>query len=716
MLSQAAATVGVVARQSRSGRARNRRAVKGQKPVENVDELGAVIEGPAGPERRVLRDLEIPSDLAALRVGELTADQIYRLLENTQEGGIRLSFAGKEAARQITGRVRPRVVTPVARYSFGDEQSRVDNLLIDGDNLQSMVTLYKYRGQVDLIVADPPYNTGLDFRYNDKWDSDPNDDGIGDLVKVDDGERQTKWLKFMWARLLMMESMLKPGGVLAVCIDQRELFRLGQMLNELFDPENRLAIINWQKAAAPKNDKNHVSSTTEYVLVYAKSADESITRRLPRAEESYSRYKNVDDDPKGLWREHDLTARTPTLKDQYGIQSPFTGTIHYPSGSRSWAHPKRNIRSWLEEWGVVYVERDIGDGRAKALMVSGGTAVDASRQGEIKRLRTIDGIVPKAAIKRAEERLAQGAWPFVWFGLEGLGGPRPKKYLEAVRKGFVPTTYWARDEDEDLLHLGSTSWEWEQSGMSQSGVKELTAIVGPGHGFDTVKPMQLISKIIQIWCPENGLVMDPFAGSGTTGHAVQYLNFHGGASRRFILIEQGRPAQGDRYAKTLTSVRLRNAFSGKWATGDAEAIGGGFTFERLSGRIDGDAILKMRRAEMRETVIFAHYAEGRRRKDSLHPVPADDDRFRYLVAHNDDDEGFFLVWGGPDSNTDLTKDVYASIVDEARKAELKLGRYHVYARRWVYQRKTTSFYQIPDFILASFGLDTRSEPFTEGEE
>ena len=79
-----------------------------------------------------------------------------------------------------------------------------------------MVTLYKYRGQVDLILTDPPYNTGKDFRYNDRWDEDPNDDGLGDLVDVEDTARHTKWLKFRSPRLQMMKAMLKPGGGLAI--------------------------------------------------------------------------------------------------------------------------------------------------------------------------------------------------------------------------------------------------------------------------------------------------------------------------------------------------------------------------------------------------------------------------------------------------------------------------------------------------------------------
>jgi adenine-specific DNA-methyltransferase len=151
-------------------------------------------------------------------------------------------------------------------------------------------------------------------------------------------------------------------------------------------------------------------------------------------------------------------------------------------------------------------------------------------------------------------------------------------------------------------------------------------------------------------------------------------------------------------------------------TGSREPLGGGFTYKRLSGKIDGEAVLHMERADMRDTVVFSHYGEGRRRKDNLCPVDPDiSDNYRYLVAYNSDEEGFFLVWDGPDKNTDLTREVYATIAEEAKRAKLKLGRYHVYARRWIYQRKTTSFYQIPDHILASFGLDVRSEPFADEE-
>src|SRR5437879_2071637 len=185
-------------------------------------------------------------DAQRVDLEKLSRDELIELLETQLEGGIRISFSGKANARSLARRVRPRVYRPIAKYSAGDADERSENLVIEGDNLQAMATLYRYRNQVDLVIADPPYNTGKDFRYNDKWEDDPNDSGLGEIVTEDDTARHTKWMRFMWPRLQMMKEMLKPEGVLAICIDHRELFHLGQMLDELFDDKNRVAIINWQ--------------------------------------------------------------------------------------------------------------------------------------------------------------------------------------------------------------------------------------------------------------------------------------------------------------------------------------------------------------------------------------------------------------------------------------------------------------------------------------
>lgn len=640
----------------------------------------------------------------------LPVEQLIEMIREKTGAGVNLSFPGKVLARQLGRRVRPRNQRTVKAHSAGDEHGRSQNLVIEGDNLQALASLYRERGQIDMILTDPPYNTGGDFRYNDKWDKDPNDPDMGEFVGSDDPAKHTKWMKFMYPRLQMMRAMLKPSGVLAICIDSRELFHLGQMLDELFGEENRLAIINWEKASAPKNDKNHVASTTEYVLVYAKDEARARTGTLPRGEESYDRYKNPDDDPRGLWREHDLTARTPSAKDQYGIQSPFDGTIHYPSGTRSWAHPKRNIKRWLEEWGVAYTETKIGDGRPAALMVKGGSALASTTTEE--RPRTRPGSVPASATAEATAVLERGQWPFVWWGLKGTGGPRPKKYREAVRKGFVPTTYWSSDEYDEPLALDSTSWDWEQSGLSQTGVKELTAVVGTGHGFETVKPMKLMTKLIQIWCPPEGTVLDAFAGSGTTGHAVLWLNHEQGSDRRFILIEQGRPENGDSYARTLTVDRLRRVVDGNWSSKKHEALGGGFTFKVLEKKVDAKTLLLMERDEMIDTVIASHSSTGSRRAAVLIPVERDSEPYEYLVAKNAADEGIFLVWSGPNASPDLTESVYETITEEAESAGLA-DHYHVYSRRNLLVTDDVTWYQIPDRILSDFGLDVRTESFTE---
>lgn len=629
-------------------------------------------------------------DLSELE--SLPVEQLIAMIREKTGAGVNLSFPGKVIARQLGRRVRPRNQRTVKTYSAGDERGRSRNLVVEGDNLQALASLYRERGQIDMIVTDPPYNTGSDFRYNDKWDKDPNDPDLGEFVGSDDPSKHTKWMKFMYPRLQMMRAMLKPSGVLAICIDSRELFHLGQMLDELFGEENRLAIINWQKTAAPRSDKGGVTATTEYVLVYARDIARARTAALERTDADNRRYSNPDNDSQGLWREGNLTARTWAEKGDFAIQSPFTGELHYPAGEGAWRHPKRNIKVWLQQWGSPYVEKAIGDGKVKALVLKDGFDTDVA--------------------DRAEKRLTEPEWPFIWFGRDGQGRPRTKTYLEQIKKGKVSVTYWADEVFDVPEELGSTSWDFEESGRSSDGSSELTAIVGQGHGFTTVKPLKLMMKLIQLWVPNHGTVLDPFAGSGTTGHAVLALNALSGSDRRFILVEQGRPERGDSYARALTADRLKRVVSGDWDNGKGHALGGGFTFKVLEKRVDAKTLLLMERDEMIDTVIASHSSTGTRRNAVLIPLDDQDEPYTYLVAKNASNEGIYLVWSGPNSNTDLTEEAYEAITEEAASAGLA-DVYHVYSRRNLIVTDDVVWYQIPDRILSDFGLDIRTESFTE---
>ena len=516
----------------------------------------------------------------------------------------------------------------------------------------------------------------------------------------------------MAPRLWMMHEMLRPGGVIAICIDHRELFRLGMLLDDMFDESNRIGIINWQKSYAPRNDQKHLSTATEYVLVYAKNLDRAKTGLLPRTEAMNSRYLSPDGDP-DLWKPGDLTAQGDTSHPTmvYAVQSPFTGELHYPSDGRHWGSEKRRMKVWLELWGSQYAERDLKDGHPKALVIKGAPI---SNEAKFKP----DNPALVAAREAAERIRAAGNWPAAHGRDEGQGTFGMKKYLKNVKQGIVPTTFWSDDDYEEPFEIGSTSWEHEQSGHSQAGINELSAIMGRDHAFDTVKPLRLFKKIIQIWCPSKGVILDAFAGSGTTGHATLELNAESGSGRTFLMIEQGRPEKGDPYARGLTAERVRRAISGIRVdkagkkSRKAEPLPGGFRFARLTQKVDRDAVLALEREEMVDLLLTSHWDQSERSAAYLRRLPAGD--CKYLFAISPRNEGFFLVWTGPGGPTVIDRTTYRAIVEEAQEAKLT-PPFHVYARTMNYSGPHVEFYQIPDRILEKLGFNEATTPFSNAK-
>ena len=647
---------------------------------------------------------------------QLPRSALIRLLQEHEaasrdagKDGIVMSYTGRTAPWQIIRQVKPKLSQIIKKHSVGDEAHQAQNELWDGENLSTMVTLYKHRGQVDLILTDPPYNTGEDFRYNDKWDKDPNDPDLGDLVPKDDGSRHSKWLKFMTPRIWMMREMLKPGGVIAICIDHRELYRLGMLMDEIFKEDNRIGIINWQKAYSPKNDtggkKGGLSSATEYVLVYAKDSDRAKTGMLDRTEAMNARYTNADGDPDGDWASSDAAAPEYRKTGSFAIQSPFTGKLYYPSGnaeSNHWRLEAKEMKKLIEGWGSAYVYKQLDDGcEAKALVLKGCRFI--GNEPDLK------SPVLKTAKKSALACLKGKNWPQLIFTDGGDGGPRLKKHLNKIKKGKIPLTYWANEDYETPLDIESQSWDHEDSGHSQAGINELDAVVGKGHDFKTVKPLRLIKKIIQIWCRPDGTVLDPFAGSGTTAQAVLELNAEADANRRFILIEQGNTERGDHYARTLTADRVKRVVTGDWASGKRAPLPGGFRFIELKReRIDAEAVNALAREEMIDLLLTSYWDKNEKAKSYLRRLPAGS--HRHLFGVNPKDEGFFLIWDAPDQKSALNREAFKRIVEEAKVAKLAT-RYHVYASLAPYTGTGIEFYKIPDSVLEHIGFNPRSDAY-----
>ena len=144
------------------------------------------------------------------------------------------------------------------------------------------------------------------------------------------------------------------------------------MLDELFGEANRLAILNWEKSYSPRNDKGHVSTATEYVLVYARDAAQVATNALDRTASMNAAYKSPDGDPR-LWKPFgDLSAGKGRQNQGmvYAIQSPFTGELHYPPPGRCWSLAKTELKRALEDWGVEYRSKRLDDDQKRAELLS----------------------------------------------------------------------------------------------------------------------------------------------------------------------------------------------------------------------------------------------------------------------------------------------------------------------------------------------------------
>ena len=278
---------------------------------------------------------------------------------------LELTWIGKDEQPQV----EPRILLHDPSKDYGDPDA--NNMLIHGDNLLALKALeQQFAGQVKCIYIDPPYNTGSAFE------------------QYDDNLEHSIWLNLMKARLDILKNMLSNDGSIWISIDADEGHYLKVLCDEIFGRQNFIDEVVWQRSYSPINLKKTLSRSHDLILVYAKNKTASFElNKLPRTEEANQRYKNPDNDPRGVWTSGDLSVGPVVEEKVYEIITPSGRTVFPPAGY-CWRLTKERFQEYLD------------DNR-------------------------------------------------IWFGEDGNNTPRIKRFLSETKQGMVAMTLWSREEVGD---------------------------------------------------------------------------------------------------------------------------------------------------------------------------------------------------------------------------------------------------------------------------
>ena len=400
-------------------------------------------------------------------------------MPNPNPQRLELTWIGKENRP----RLEPRILLedPTKSYHAKHRTGKkdiFDNHLIFGDNLLALKALeQEFTGKVKCIYIDPPYNTGSAFEH------------------YDDGIEHSIWLGLMRDRMELLHKLLAKDGSIWISIDDNEQAYFKVMTDEIFGRNNFIVNVIWEKKFSPQNDAKWLSDNHDFIMVYAKSKEIWRPNLLPRSDEMDARYKNPDNDLRGVWTSSDLTAQDPFEYGQYEIVTP-KGKVFLPGNNRHWIYSKEK-----------YIEL-FSDNR-------------------------------------------------IWFGEMGNNKPRLKKFLHETQQGMVPLTIWKHTE----------------VGHNQDAKKEVKEFNSESV-FATPKPERLIERILTLATNPGDLVLDSFAGSGTTGAVAHKMG------RRWIMVELGE------HCHTHIIPRLKKVIDGEDSGGITQSVswkgGGGFRYYRLA--------------------------------------------------------------------------------------------------------------------------------------
>lgn len=465
-----------------------------------------------------------------------------------------LEWIGKDKVINHHQQVPYRVLEE--RYTYNAESS--ENMIIRGDNLDALKALLpRFEGRIKCIYIDPPYNTGNEgWVYNDNVNDPKIKKWLGQVVgrEGEDLSRHDKWLCMMYPRLKLLQKLLSDDGVIFISIDDTEYANLKLICDEIFGSNCFVSNISWQRTYATRNDSKGIVNEVEHVICYSKCPDWS-PNKLPRTEEMNSKYKNPDNDPNGLWRpDNAYAAEAATHQGMvYAIQHPITGELLYPANGLHWRQKQSDMLEIMSGW-CGYELRAIDDVEVRARVC--GVPEEEVRK-DVKAI-----MLSKSLDESKTEALAiiaRGQWPKYYFTKRGYGGIAKKTYLD-LSNGKPPTNFFP----------------FTETGHTDEAKKEILSLFNGIAAFDTPKPARLVEFISRIATGKDSLILDSFAGSGTTAHAVLNMNKADGGNRRFILVEMMD------YAESITAERVKRVIDGYGEGNNAvEGTGGDFTFYDL---------------------------------------------------------------------------------------------------------------------------------------
>ena len=302
--------------------------------------------------------------------GTLNPDELKKLVdpESVKESErFEFKWFGKSSAKRTA-------FTPTQTTLHYDEDKSVNpdlskgNMIIEGENLEVLKNLLSgYREKVKMIYIDPPYNTGKDFVYSDKWNMDKEEylEHIGvkhEGVKVDtnsesNGRYHSDWLNLIYPRLLFSRQLLRDDGVIFISIDDNEMHHLRKVCDEVFGEENFVETLIWKRRATPPNDRI-IGRNHEYIMVYSKNIELMKLFLQPRSENINKAYKNPDNDSNGSWTASDLSAngKGGRLVDSciFSIKDTKTGKEFMPPENKCWLYNEEKVKKLISEGRIGF--------------------------------------------------------------------------------------------------------------------------------------------------------------------------------------------------------------------------------------------------------------------------------------------------------------------------------------------------------------------------